>query len=201
MAIGLVAANRRLTGRVAREPGDREARVMTPSDTPAKTALAQRAADELKEFAVVAIYLYVCFAALLYLKASILRAHDIEFAPFGLAAAKALICAKFVSLGHMVHVGERFKSRPLIWPTLYKSIAFLALLLVLNAIEEVLVGLLHHRAVVDSLAQIGGGTLDQLIATSVIGLLILIPFFAFRALGEVLGERNLVRLFLQPRRQ
>jgi len=174
---------------------------MTPSDTRSKTPLAQRAADELREFAVIAIYLFICFAALLFLKASILRAHDIEFTPFGLAAAKALICAKFVSLGQIFHVGERFKAQPLIWPTLYKSIAFLVLLLVLNAIEEVLVGLLHHRAVVDSLAGIGGGTLDQLIATSVVGLLILIPFFAFRTLGEVLGERNLVRLFLQPRQQ
>jgi hypothetical protein len=48
---------------------------------------------------------------------------------------------------------------------------------------------------------IGGGTLDQLIATSVVGLLILIPFFAFRALGEVVGERNLVRIFLEQRRK
>jgi hypothetical protein len=174
---------------------------MTRDDTPSKKPLAQRATDELKEFAVVAAYLYVCFGALIYLKASILRAHDIEFAPFGLAAAKALICAKFVSLGHMVHLGERFKSQALIWPTLYKSIAFLVLLLMLNAIEEVLVGLLHHRAMADSLAEVGGGTHDQLLATSLVGFLILIPFFAFRSLGEVVGERNLVRLFFAPRRR
>jgi hypothetical protein len=55
--------------------------------------------------------------------------------------------------------------------------------------------------VVDSLAEVGGGTLDQLVATSVVGLLILIPFFAFRALGEVVGERNLVRIFLEQRRE
>jgi hypothetical protein len=174
---------------------------MTSHDTPSKKPLAQRATDELKEFAIIAVYLYICFAALLHLKASILRAHNIEFAPFGLAAAKALICAKFVSLGHMVHLGERFKSQALIWPTLYKSIAFLVLLLILNAIEEVLVGFLHHRAIVDSLAGIGGGTLDQLFATSLVGFLILIPFFAFRSLGEVVGERNLVRLFFAPRRR
>jgi hypothetical protein len=29
--------------------------------------------------------------------------------------------------------------------------------------------------------------------------LILIPFFAFRTLGEVVGEQNLVRVFLSPR--
>jgi len=119
--------------------------------------------------------------------------------PFAFAAVKAFICAKFVSLGYLLHIGERFKSLPLIWPTLHKAISFLALLLVLNALEEVVMGLIHHRAAAASLADFGGGTVDQLIATSIVGLLILIPFFAFRALGEVVGERNLIRLFFEQR--
>jgi hypothetical protein len=73
------------------------------------------------------------------------------------------------------------------------------LLLVLNALEEVIVGVMHHRKVVDSLAEFGGGTLAQLTASSIVVLLILIPFFAFRALGEVVGERNLVRVFFLQR--
>ena len=89
----------------------------------------ERITDELKEFVIVAIYLYVCFTALAYLKFAILHAHGIGFAPFGLAAV----------------------------------------------------------------------TFDQLIATTGIGLLVLIPFFAFRALGERLGEGNLFRLFFGNR--
>ena len=170
---------------------------------PSKVSIPQRAADELKEFAIIAAYLYVCFAALFYLKASILEAHGIEFARFGLAAIKALICAKFVAIGHIFRVGEqfkeRFKSLPLIWPTLYKSFVFLILLLVLNALEEITVGFIHHKTLADSFADLGGGTLDQLIATSIVGLLILIPFFAFRALGEVIGERNLTIMFFLSR--
>jgi len=166
---------------------------------PSKPSIGRRAIDELKEYAIIAAYLYVCFAAILYLKASILKAHGIEFAPFGFAAVKALICAKFVSVGHLFGVGERFKSLPLIWPTLYKSFAFLILLLALNALEEIAAGFIHHRSVADALAEFGGGTLDQLIATSIVGLLILIPFFAFRTLGEVVGERNLARVFFQAR--
>jgi hypothetical protein len=160
-----------------------------------KGLIGQRAINELKEFAIIAAYLYICFTAILYLKASILRAHGIEFAPFGFAFVKALICAKFVSVGHILRVGERFKSLPLIWPTLYKSFTFLILLLALNALEEIIAGLIHRRAIADSLAEFGGGTLDQLIATSIVGLLILMPFFAFRSLGELVGERNLVRVF------
>jgi hypothetical protein len=169
------------------------------TDHSSKSSIGKRAIDETKEFAVIAAYLYVCFTAILYLKASILQAEGIAFAPFGFAAVKALICAKFVSIGAILHVGERFKSLPLIWPTLYRSLVFLILLLVLNALEEIGGGLIHHRTVAKSLAEFGGGTLDQLIATSFVGMLILIPFFAFRALGEVVGEGNLVRVFFLSR--
>ena len=160
----------------------------------------ERITDEFREFVIIAGYLYVCFTALAYLKAAILQAHGVVFAPFGFAAIKALICAKFILVGRALHIGERFKTLPLIWPTLYKSLAFLALLIILNVIEEIVVGLIHHRTVLDSIGEIGGGTLDQLIATSFVALLILIPFFAFRALGEIVGERNLVRLFFTQRR-
>jgi hypothetical protein len=164
-----------------------------------KLHLKEKAANELKEFLVVTVYLYICFAAIIYLRAAILHAHGIAYAPFGLAIAKALICAKFVLVGRMVHLGERFKHRPLIWPTLYKSFVFLVFLLILNALEEVLVGFIHHRDVADIAASLYGGTLDQLLATSFLGLLILFPFFAFQSLGELLGERNLVRVFIEPR--
>jgi hypothetical protein len=64
--------------------------------TEAKASLRKRAVDELKEFLIIAAYLYVCFTALAYLKAAILEAHGVAFAPFGFAAIKALICAKFM---------------------------------------------------------------------------------------------------------
>jgi hypothetical protein len=45
----------------------------------------------------------------------------------------------------------------------------------------------------------GGGTPSQMLATVLVMFLILIPFCAFRVLGEAVGERNLVRVFFQPR--
>ncbi|HUC50920.1 MAG TPA: hypothetical protein VMA30_16190 [Xanthobacteraceae bacterium] len=166
----------------------------------AKPTAKERVAAELREFAVVAAYLWICFTALAYLKFAILEAHGIAFAPFGFAAIKALICAKFVSIGHAFHLGERFKAQPLVYPVLHKSLVFLLLLIVLNVLEEIAVGYLHGRALADSLSEIGGGTRDQLIATAIVMLLILIPFFVVRALGEVVGERTLARLFFEPRR-
>ena len=91
-------------------------------------------------------------------------------------------------------------TKPLIWPVLHKSFSFLALLLVLNVFEEIIVGWWHDRTLLDSLREIGGGTRDQIIATAIVMLLILIPFFILRVLGEVVGERTLARLFFEPRR-
>jgi hypothetical protein len=109
-----------------------------------------------------------------------------------------LICAKFLSIGYAFHLGERYRKQALIWPTLHRSFVFLALLILLTVLEELIVGYLHHRTFADSVAEIGGGTLHQAIATSIILLLILI---LFRSLAEVVGGRVLFRLFFEPRRR
>jgi hypothetical protein len=166
-----------------------------------KTSIRQRAQRELKAFLIVAGYFYVCFTALAYLKAAILQAYGIEFAPFGFAAVKALICAKFMSIGYVFHLGDRYKKEALIWPILHRSLAFLVLLIVLNVLEVVIVGYFHDRPLAASIAEIGGGTLHQLIATAIIMLLILVPFFAFRSLVDVIGGHVLFRLFFEPRRK
>ena len=88
------------------------------NDAGAKASIGKRAVHELKEFLIIAAYFYVCFTALAYLKAAILEAEGIVFAPFGFAAVKALICAKFLSIGipsrrtvqetssHLAHVAQ-----------------------------------------------------------------------------------------------
>lgn len=169
------------------------------TDNVEKMSIRKRAAHELKQFLILAAYLYVCFTALAYLKSAILEAQGIAFAPFGFAAVKALICAKFLSIGYVFHLGERYKKQALIWPTLHRSLVFLVLLIVLNVLEELIVGYLHHRTFADSIAEIGGGTVHQAIATFIILLLILIPFFAFRSMADVIGGRVLLRLFFEPR--
>jgi hypothetical protein len=128
------------------------------NDAGAKASIGKRAVHELKEFLIIAAYFYVCFTALAYLKAAILEAQGIVFAPFGFPAVKVLICAKFLSIGYVFHLGEGYRKQPLIWPTLHRSFVFLALLIVLTVLEELTVGYLHHRTFADSMAEIGGGT-------------------------------------------
>jgi len=166
----------------------------------AKASIREKALREIREMAVLTAYLYVCFLALILFKVAVLQAENIHYAPFGLAAVKAVICAKFMMIGHMLHIGERFKNHPLIIPILYKSLVFVLFLVFLTIIEEILTGMIHGGTVAESLAEVADGTLAQMTATSFVVMLILIPYFAFRALGELVGERNLIRLFFKNRR-
>jgi len=167
-----------------------------------KSAYRERVVIELREFAILATYLFICFTALAAYKAAILKAYGVSFAPWVLAAAKALVSAKFLLIGRMFGLGDGLtKKHPLIISTLYRSFTFLVVLLFLSAIEEVILGHLRGESVADSLAGLAGGTLWQVIATSFIMLLILIPWFAFRAVGEVIGDETLVRLFFERRQK
>jgi hypothetical protein len=61
------------------------------------------------------------------------------------------------------------------------------------------VAYLHGRSVMDALSEPGGGASDQRIATIIVLLLIFIPYFAFRSLGDIIGDRVLVRLYFERR--
>lgn len=161
--------------------------------------LRQRAIAEMRKLLVVTVYLYVCFGAIILYKTAVLEGAGVTFAPWGIAIVKAVILAKFMLIGHALHTERRFAGRPLVWPTLYQSVIFLVMLLILDAIEECVVGLIHGRALAASLDAIGGGTLPQLLASLLIMFLILLPYFAFRALGEALGEDRLLRMFFGER--
>jgi hypothetical protein len=171
----------------------------TESQIKSKAPFRDKAGEELREFIVLAAYLYVCFAAVIYFKAAVLQAHGIAYAHLGLAITKAAICAKFMLMGRAFHLGEWSKNLPLIVPTLHRSFVFLLLLAVLTFIEEIVVGVIHGRTVLDSISGIAGGTFQQMIATTLIIFLILVPYFAFRALGEIVGDKTLVRLFFERR--
>jgi hypothetical protein len=151
----------------------------------------EKVTEELREFSVLTVNLYVCFAALLYMKAAILQAEGIAYAPFGTAITKAAICAKFMLLGRAINLGEHFKRHVLIIQALHMAFFFLLLLIALTVIEEAVVGVIHGRRILESIAGIAGGTFHQMIATSLIMLLILIYYFAFQSLGDLIGNKLL----------
>jgi hypothetical protein len=163
-------------------------------------AVRAKVIGEMEELAIVTCYLFIVFAVLLYFKSAILKSQGIHWIPWSFAAVKAIIIAKFILIGRAVHFAERHQTKPLIWETVYKSLAFVVLVSALTVIEETVVGFIHGRTIGASLAAIGGGTPTQIIATAMVLFLIFLPFFGLLALGDVMGIKTLFRLFFVERR-
>jgi len=166
---------------------------------PPKPALRERAKSELKELLYISAYLFLVFSALSFYKSAILEAQGVHWLPWGFALIKAVVLAKFIMIGRALHIGEGHRSKPLIWQIIHKSIAFLILVAGFTVIEEAIVGFIHGRAFSVSMAEVGGGTTEEMIATAIIMFLVFLPLFAYGALSEVLGERSLFRTLFVKR--
>jgi hypothetical protein len=176
-----------------------EAGEETEAGSPAKQAtLAQRARRELIEFLVISFYLYICFGALIFYKASILHSEGIEFSVYGMAIAKALILGKFLLTLQAFKIGEDKKhASTALANILKKSLLFSLLLFALTIVEELIVGHFHGRASREVLSEIAGGSLQQAFAVALLLFLILIPYFAFREIAARLGEGKLSKLLTE----
>jgi hypothetical protein len=156
----------------------------------------QRLVHEVQAYAAIALYLFICLGALLLYKSAVMEAHGLGHVPFGLAAVKALILAKFILIAQGLRLGERHHGRAPIVNVLYKSLVFLAMLIVLSLVEEMLAGAIHGRTLAQSLAGIADGNWLELLAASLLMWLILLPYFGYAEVSRALGEGGLRRLLL-----
>jgi hypothetical protein len=94
----------------------------------ARTGLKSKALHEAKKFFWIFIYLWLCFGLFVLYKALILAEQHIDYTGYGLAAVKALVLGKVILIAEGLQLAERHQDRPLIYPTLYKSLVFFVVL-------------------------------------------------------------------------
>ena len=161
--------------------------------------LKQIAYQQLKEFLMIAIYLWVVFSLLVMFKSVVLAEHHIPFAYHGFAIINALALAKVMLAAKDLHLGEQFDEAPLIFPTLLKSALFTVVLACFKILEEVAIGFYHGQPFHESIADLGG-TWKAILAFTLLLFAVLIPFVGYGELQRVLGEGTLGQIFFRPRR-
>jgi len=172
-----------------------------PSQGPPRlTTLVDGAVREARKFLVIFLYLWVLLG-LFALHKSILLPDDGIIYGQGFAIVNAFVLAKVMLVADHLHVGENFQTRPLIYPVLFKSAVFAVILVCFHLIEEVVVGTLRGKSISESIDSIGGGTLEGILSIGVIIFVVLIPFFAFREMTKVVGNREMRDLLFVRRTQ
>ena len=162
--------------------------------------LIAKAGREFKRLAVMFLYLWVTFGLYVLDESVILARQHISIAAQGFAVINALVFAKVMLIAEDLKFGDRFKDKPLIYPITYKAFAFSVLFMVVHICEKILIGVWHGESAASSFPRIGGGTLTGLLCVGAILFVSLLPFFAFREIGRVIGENQLWNLLFRRRK-
>ena len=117
----------------------------------------------------------------------------------GFALVNALIIGKVILIGQALHVGEQLSEKRLIYSVLFKSASFALLVVCFDIVEDVIVGLIHGKSLVASIPPLGGGGLEGKILYGFMAFIVLIPFFLYAEVQEVIGPEKLHSLILHER--
>jgi hypothetical protein len=168
---------------------------MSSESVQQKAGFRERFVHELEQYLLVTIFLFFFFGSFTTYRRLVLAEYEIGYLDYGWALLKALVLGKVILIGEILHVGERFRDRPLLLSTLWKTMAFGLLILAFAVLERVVGAALHHRPIAEEF-QLTGRQGYELLARTNLEVVALIPLFAFRELGRVLGEGKLRELFL-----
>jgi hypothetical protein len=154
----------------------------------------QRAARELKDYAVISTYLAVLFCAITTYTMLLLRKYDIsDTLDYSFAIINALVIGKVILIGEMMKIGRHAETRPLYQSVLLKSLIFGLFFFAFHLLEEFIKRLYHHEPAGAVLREMQW---EQMLARAIVIFCVFIPLFAYRELRRVLGEDKLVELFL-----
>lgn len=156
---------------------------------------------ELREYARVSAYLFVCFSAVLFYGAAVSGGPGPGMDVLGLAAGKALILGKFTLIGEAAGIGTRLRSGTLAGYMVRKLVLLFVLLVLLTVAEEVILGWIHGHSWADTLGDFRQRSVTEMLASCLLLLLVLAPYVLWTEISRALGPGVLHRLLVSPPEQ
>jgi hypothetical protein len=155
----------------------------------------RKVVEEVIEYAFDFVYLAFFLMAFAWYRRLILAEYDITYLGYGVPLVEAAVLAKIIMLGDLVPMGHGLQRRPLIVPTLLRSVLFSGYVAIFTLVERTLTGLLHGKGWAAGLLETESKGRYELLAQCVIIFAAFVPFFAFKELEKVLGKDELRGLF------
>lgn len=159
----------------------------------------ERVKHQIKDFALMFLYLWVVFGLLAIHESIILSQHQMSYVPHGLAFINALVFAKVMLVAEDLHLGRRLNDKPLIYSILFKSLLFGITLICFHIVEHVLIGMWHGEPIAEVISKLGANNLWGIVSLGIIATVALTPFFILGEISRVIGEDNFWALFFHRR--
>jgi hypothetical protein len=159
--------------------------------------LKRKMRQEMVEYVMNVIYLTFVFGAFTLYRRLLLAAHDITYTNYGVALIEAMILGKVIMIGSVLRLGRGLENKPLIFATVYKTAVFCALVALFKVIEHGIKGLIKGEGFMEGAAEMTNKGLYELLANTLVVFVSLLPFFAVKELGRVLGRQTIRDLFFR----
>ena len=144
-------------------------------------------------------YLAVILATFTQYRRFLLAGYDISYTNYGVAMIEALILAKVIMIGAVLRLGRGLEHKPLIYPTLYKTVVFTVFVAVFTLMEHTIKGLLTGKGFTGGLVDYFAKGPHEFFAWCLMIFVAFIPFFCVEELGRVLGRDKITALFFRKR--
>jgi len=169
------------------------------SAAPKKEGILKRIFKEAVEYWIIVLYLAIVFAAFTWYRRLLLAAYGITYTNYWVAVIKALILGKVIMIGEVLRIGRGLEKKPLIVPTLYKTLVFTLFLAIFTVLENVFSGLWKGTGFTGNVVAYLGVGSHEFFANSLVVFVTFIPFFGVKELGRVLGQDKIRALFFRSR--
>lgn len=161
-------------------------------------SLKQRAVEETRKLITITVYLFLVLESVAIYRSLILAEYGIDYARVGYVAVEALVLAKVILIGDLLHVGEWSHGRKMVVTILYKTIAFALLVGIFKLVEHFVIGLFHGKGPAAVWAELERQNRDEMLARVLLLFIGFIPFFMLREISRTLGPGRLHALMFSP---
>lgn len=159
-----------------------------------KAELKQKAKHEAKELLYVFLYLGFFFCALATYSTLLLKEYEVPYWNYAFALINALVIAKVILIGQMMHLGEKYEHKPLLVSAVWKAFMYSLFALAFHFVEELVKRLIHGAGVAEASRAI---RIDALMGHTLVVFCTFITLFAFIEFRRTLGEERFYNILFR----
>jgi hypothetical protein len=159
----------------------------------------QRLRQEMVTYWITVLYLALYFGVFFSYRRLLLAQYQISYENYGVALIEALVLAKVIMIGDFLSLGRGLENKPLIYPTLFRSVVFTIWVAIFKLLEHTVKGLFRGEGWAGGFNYLVGRGEYEYFASCLVVFFTFIPFFAFKEMIRVTGKGKIRQLFFHHR--
>lgn len=159
----------------------------------------QKIVHEMTEYWINFVFLGFVFSIMALYRRLLMAEYHIAYLNYGFAVIQAAVLAKVILLAEVARVGRKHEDKPLIIPTLHKTVVFAIWVVGFKVLEHMIDGLVRGKGLAGGFDELIAKGWYEILANGLVVIAAFIPFFGIKQLARALGRETLVALFFRRR--